>query len=101
MAKVEKWQNLKIFFIKLVSIVIAIIIIFNVLFNLLISNTKYFDTFLSLADVENRKEQADIIRNELNLLLEKDNIIKKEDKVLIYKLYKKIKLEFKDIDSGK
>ena len=51
--------------------------------------------------MENRKEQADIIRNELNLLLEKDNIIKKEDKVLIYKLYKKIKLEFKDIDSGK
>ena len=29
--------------------------------------------------------------------IKKDNLINKEDKILIYKLYQKIKLEFKDI----
>ena len=99
MKQTNNQKNLKFFFIKLVSIVIAIIIIFNVVFNLLISNTKYLDTFLSLTDVENRREQANILREELTELLEKDNLIKKEDKILLYKLYKKIRLEFKGIES--
>ena len=95
----DSQKNLKFFFIKLISIVIAVIIIFNVVLNLLISNTKYLDNLISLTEVENRKEQADRLRDELTELLEKDNIIKKEDKILLYKLYKKIKLEFKDIES--
>ena len=94
-------KNLKFFFIKLISIVIAIIIIFNVVLNLLISNNKYLNQLISLTEVESRKDKADRLRDELNQLLEKDNIINKEDKILLYKLYKKIKLEFKDIESEK
>ena len=38
------------------------------------------------------------IRKEINRSLEKDQIFSKDDKILIYKLYLKIKKEFKDID---
>jgi len=93
MNKVKNSKNLKNFFIKLISIVIAIIIIFNVLFNLLISNS----ALLSLNELENRRVLADNLRDEIRELLEKDNIIKKEDKILLYKFYEKIRLEFKDI----
>ena len=41
---------------------------------------------------------SNLLREELNDALEKDNLIKKEDRVLIYKLYQKLKAEFKDIN---
>ena len=91
-------NNLKIFFIKLFSISIAIIIIINVLFNLIISDKmKHLDILLSLDELENRRELGNQLREDLRGLLEKDNLINKEDKILIYKLYQKIKLEFKNI----
>ena len=52
----------------------------------------------SLTELENRKDFGDEIRNNLNSLLKKEILIKKEDKVLLFKLYKKIKTEFKDIN---
>ena len=91
-------NNLKIFFVKLFSISIAIIIIVNVLFNLIVSDKiKHLDILLSLDDLENRRELGEQIRQDLQNLLEKDNLINKEDKILFYKLYQKIKLEFEDI----
>ena len=91
-------NNLKIFFVKLFSISIAIIIIVNVLFNLIVSDKiKHLDILLSLDDLENRRELGEQIRQDLQSLLEKDNLINKEDKILLYKLYQKIKLEFEDI----
>ena len=93
----DKEKNLKLFFIKLISISIAIIIIINVLFNLVISNVGFFDKAMSLTDLENRREQGEKIRDGLNDLLKKDNIINKEDKVLLYKIYQKLKSEFEDI----
>ena len=101
MNKIKNSKNLKIFFIKLVSIVVAVIIIFNVLFNLLISNSKYLNALLSLSELENRRALANNFRDEIGELLEKDNIIKKKDKILLYKLYEKIRLEFKDIELEK
>ena len=101
MNKVKNSKNLKIFFIKLISIVLAVIIIFNVLFNLLISNSKYLNDLLSLSELENRRALANDFRDEIEELLEKDNIIKKKDKILLYKLYEKIRLEFKDIELEK
>ena len=97
MGKDRNQTTLKIFFIKLISISIAIIIIINVLFNLLVSNFEYVDTLLSFNELETRREHAEKLRNNLNDLLKKDNIIKNEDKILLYKLYQKLKSEFEEI----
>ena len=98
MEKKTNSNNLKVFFIKLVSISLAIIIIINVLFNLIVSDkVKNFETLISLTELEGRREQADILRKNLNDLLEKDNIINEEDKLLLYKLYKKLKSEFEEV----
>ena len=50
-------KNLKIFFIKLISICIAIIITINALFNILISGRfSLIEQILSLSELENRRE---------------------------------------------
>ena len=91
-------KNLKFFFIKLISILIATIITIQVLFNLAISNhMKYFDIMFSLTELENRRDYGNKFRDNLNELLKKDDIIKEEDKILLYKLYKKLKSEFEEI----
>ena len=91
-------KNLKFFFIKLVSIFIAIIIAINVLFNLIISDKmKSFDILFSLTELENRRDYGNKLRDNLNELLKKDDIIKEEDKILLYKLYQKLKSEFEEI----
>ncbi len=92
-------NNLKIFFIKLVSVSLAIIIIINVLFNLIIADKfEQLNVLLSLNELENRRELGNEIRNDLKNLLNKDKLFNKEDKILIYKLYQKVKSEFKDIN---
>ena len=99
MDKNTRSSNLKVFFIKLISISIAIIIIINVLFNLIISDKfKHFDSLFALTELEERRVQADILRDNLNDLLKKDSILKKEDKILLYKLYQKLKLEFEQVN---
>ena len=91
-------KSLKIFFIKLVSIFIAIIIAINVLFNLIISdNMQSFGMLFSLTESENRRDYGNKLRDNLNELLKKDDIIKEEDKILLYKLYQKLKSEFEEI----
>ena len=98
-AKNPKSENLKIFFIKLISISIAVIILINVLFNLIIADKmKYFDVLFSLTDLENRKVYGEKVRDDLKEILKKDEIIKKEDKILLYNLYKKLESEFKEIE---
>ena len=97
-SRIPKTKNLKVFFIKLISISIAIILIINTLFNLLLSERfKQIDNLLLFTNVENRQEYGDKLRESLNDLLEKDNLIYEEDKVLLYKLYKKLKSEFEVI----
>ena len=91
-------KSLKIFFIKLISIFIATIIAINVLFNLIISNKmESFDILFSLTELENRRDYGNKLRDNLNELLKKDDIIKEEDKILLYKLYQKLKFEFEEI----
>ena len=91
-------RNLKFFFIKLISILIATIIAVNVLFNLIISDKmKSIDILFSLTELENRRDYGNKLRDNLNELLKKDDIIKKEDKILLYKLYQKLKSEFEEI----
>ena len=92
-------NNLKLFFIKLVSVTISIIIIINVIFYLLLAERiEKIDNILSLDKSKFRSELRNKIRNEIKNGLEKENMINQEDKVLLYKLYKKIQKEFADIE---
>ena len=95
-------ENLKSFFVKLVAISIAVIIIINLVFNILLGERlEKIDKIMSLSDSTDREEVRKKIRSELNKGLEKKYIFSEEDRVLIYKIYKKIKKEFKDIEFEK
>ena len=92
-------NNLKIFFIKLFSISLAIVIIVNLIFNLLLAERlSKIDKIISLLDNQNRVEIKNKIRNELEKGLKKDEMINKEDKEILIKVYNKVKEEFKDIE---
>ena len=97
----KKQNNLKSFFIKLISITIAIILIINVVYNLFLADKmEALNKLISLDKSKFRSELRDKVRNEIRDGLEKENILNKEDKVLLYKLYIKIKNEFKDLDTN-
>ena len=99
MGENNKNQNLKIFFIKLVSISLAIVFVINILFNLIVADKfKSIGLLLSIDELQTRRELGNKIRDDIEQVLKKEHIIKKEDKLLIYKLYQKIKSEFKDIE---
>ena len=92
-------ENLRPFFIKLFAISIAVIIIINLIFNILLGERlEKIDKIISLSDSSTRNEIKLKIRSELNKGLDKENIFSKEDKVLIYKIYKKIQKEFEDLE---
>ena len=95
-------KNLKIFFIKLISVSIVILIMINLIFNLFIAERlEKIDKILLLNKKEYRNEIKEKIREELNSGLNKENLIYEEDKILLYKLYQKLKKEFQDIDKSK
>jgi len=87
-------RGYKSFFVKLVSISIAIVIVINLLFNLIFSERlEKMDKIFSL--------DRNKIRSELSKGLNKENMIAEEDKIILYKLYLKIKKEFEDLDKKK
>jgi len=93
-------KKLKIFLIKLSSIVIAIIILINVTYNLILADKMNAINNLLLLNVkENRVQLKNKIRLELERGLAKDHILNEEDKILLYKFYLKLKKEFQNIDS--
>ena len=97
----EKQNNLKSFFIKLISITIAIILIINVVYNLFLADKmEALNKLISLDKSKFRTELRDKVRNEIRDGLEKEKILNDEDKILLYKLYIKIKNEFKDLDTS-
>ena len=92
--------DLKKFIIKLVAVTFAIIVIINVTYNLIFADKlENINKLLLLNKKENIESLKDKIRSELKQGLEKDQILNKEDKMLIYKFYLKIKNEFKDIEN--
>ena len=94
--------NLKIFFIKLFSISIAIILIINFLFNMILSERlDKIDQILNLNDRDTRFEIRNQIRKEIEKSLSKENLISEQDKILLFKLYLKINEEFKNLDKSK
>jgi len=100
--KIESQKSLKTFFIKLASVAIITVIAFNLLFNLIFAERlEKLDKILLLDRSAVRNDIKDKIRNELNDGLDKENIISEDDKILLYKLYKKIEKEFQDLDKSK
>ena len=100
--KPKSGVDLKIFFIKLISISVAIIIIINFLFNIILAERlEKIDKILSVSESTNRHELKEKIRDEINQGLDKKNMLHEEDKILLYKLYLKIKKEFNDLDKSK
>tara|TARA_B100001013_G_C24314963_1_gene326299 strand:- start:199 stop:501 length:303 start_codon:yes stop_codon:yes gene_type:complete len=97
----EPQNNYKTFFIKLASISVAIVIIINLLFNLIFAERlEKIDKVLSLDKSKIRSEFKQKLRNELSKGLNKENMIAEEDKILLYKLYIKIKKEFEYLDKS-
>ena len=99
MGKINETNNLKKFFIKLISITLAIIIAFNIIFNLIFADKlENLSQLLSLDKKENIDQVKDKLRSEIEKGLDKDYILNKEDKILLYKFYIKMKNEFKEIE---
>jgi len=95
-------NNYKSFFIKLASIAIAIVIVINLVFNLIFAERlEKIDKILLLNDYQFRNEIKEKIINELTDSLNKENILYEEDKILLYKIYLKLKKEFETLDKSK
>ena len=95
-------KGLKTFFINLISITIVIVVVINLLFNLFFAERlEKLDRILMLDRSDIRHDMKDKIRDELNDALKKENLIYEEDKILLYKLYHKIKKEFQNLDKSK
>ena len=94
-------KSLKSFFIKLISISIAVFIIVNLIFNIIFAERlEKIDKILFLDNSKMRSEFKQKLRNEVSRGLNKENIIAEEDKKLLYKLYLKIKKEFENLDKN-
>ena len=92
-------NNLKIFFIKLLAITFSIIIIINATYNLILADKlENFNKIIQLNKKENIESVKNKIRSEIQSGLEKDNLLSEQDKILIYKFYRKIKKEFDEIE---
>ena len=99
MSSANNQSNLKIFFIKLIAITFAVIVIINITYNLIFAEKfENINKILSLNNKENIELVKNKIRLEMNKGLLKDKIMNEEDKVLFYKFYLKIKNEFQEIE---
>ena len=95
-------KSLKSFFIKLISISIAVFIIVNLIFNIIFAERlEKIDRFFMIGRSDVRNDMQGKIRKELNDSLNKENLLYEEDKILLYKLYQKLKKEFQDLDKSK
>ena len=95
-------NNIKSFLIKLISVSIASVIVVNIIFNLIFAEKlEKIDKILLLDDRQFRNEMKKKLRNELTDGLNKEHMIAEEDKILLYKIYLKIKKEFENLDKGK
>ncbi len=99
MASDNNQSNLKIFFIKLIAITFAVIVIINITYNLIFAEKfENINKILSLNNKENIELVKNKIRLEINKGLLKDKIMNDEDRMLFYKFYLKIKNEFQEIE---
>jgi len=86
-------NEIKIFLIKLISIVFGIILIINSTYNLIFVDK--IETITKIINLkENREEISNKIREELRRAIKKEKLFYKEDRELLKKLYQKLKDEF-------
>ena len=91
--------DLKKFFIKLIAIIIAVIIIINISYNLIFADKlENINKLFSLNNKDNIEQVKNKIRLEIKSGLDKDKILNEEDKILLYKFYLKLKNEFTGIE---
>lgn len=95
----NKKRNLKLFFIKLISITFAIIIIINTTYNLIFADKlEAFNTLFNITEKRNIEATKDKIRIEIERGLNKDKILKKDDAILLKKIFLKIKKELDEAE---
>ena len=91
-------SSLKKFFIKLIAITFAVVVVINMTYNLIFAEK--FESINKLLNL-NKKQNIDLMKNKIRIeirnSLEKDRIFNDTDKKLLYEFYLKIKNEFKDI----
>jgi len=87
-------SDLKKFFIKLIAIIFAVVVVINVSYNLIIA-----ERLERIGSKENIELIKNKIRSEIKSGLDKDKILNEEDKVLLYKFYLKLKNEFDEIET--
>ena len=93
--------DLKKFFIKLIAIVFAVIIVINMSYNFIFADKmESINKLFNLNKKENIDEIKDKIRLEIRSSLNKDKILHEEDKILLYKFYLKLKNEFNEIEEN-
>ena len=91
--------DLKKFFIKLIAIIFAVIIVINISYNLIFADKlENINKLFSLNNKDNIEQIKNKIRLEIKSGLDKDKILNEEDKILLYKFYLKLKNEFKEIE---
>ena len=91
--------DLKKFFIKLIAIIFAVIIVINISYNLIFADKlENINKLFNLNNKDNIEQIKNKIRLEIKSGLAKDKILNEEDKVLLYKFYLKLKNEFKEIE---
>ena len=91
--------DLKKFFIKLIAIIFAVIIVINISYNLIFAEKlENINKLFSLNNKDNIEQIKNKIRLEIISGLDKDKILNEEDKILLYKFYLKLKNEFKEIE---
>ena len=95
MSQKKNKSDLKIFFIKLISIVFGTIIVINVSYNLIIAEK--LENFSSRKNINLVKDK---IRKEIRGAINKEKILNEEDKVLLYNFYMKIKQELKNAEKN-
>ena len=97
--KDPKTKDLKIFFIKLISIVAVTTVALNLLFNSIFSERlERIDKILFLNKGQSHNDIKEKIREELRDGLNNENLLAEEDKILLYKLYLKLQKEFEDLE---
>lgn len=82
-------NEIKVFLIKICIVALAIILIINTSYNLIIGSK--IEPLLEAID---KTKIQNKVREELLRALEKDKIVYDEDKILLKKLYIKLKKEF-------
>ena len=93
--------ELKKFFIKLIAIIFAVIIVINISYNLIFADKlENINKLFSLNNKDNIEQIKNKIRLEIKSGLDKDKILNEEDKILLYKFYLKLKNEFSEIEEN-